>query len=140
MVIHHGVNDPQIKKIQNLVLWYKNISLVHIVNQEELIQTIRDANAVIYIPKDEDFWLIPIEAMSCGIPVIGVNEWGLKETILDNKTGTLIDPFEIEEGLQKAVEKLSLENCAAMKDACIKHIRKFSLEIFESALIEEIHK
>ena len=37
----------------------------------------------------EGFGMIQIEAMSCGIPVISINEGGPKETIIHNKTGFL---------------------------------------------------
>jgi len=39
---------------------------------------------------DEDFGMSPVESMACGTPVIGVDEGGLKETIIDGKTGKLI--------------------------------------------------
>lgn len=37
----------------------------------------------------EGFGMVQVEAMSCGIPVISINEGGPKETILHNKTGFL---------------------------------------------------
>ncbi len=37
----------------------------------------------------EGFGMIQVEAMSCGIPVISINEMGPKETIIHNKTGFL---------------------------------------------------
>ena len=37
----------------------------------------------------EGFGMIQVEAMSCGIPVISINEGGPKETIIHNKTGFL---------------------------------------------------
>ena len=37
----------------------------------------------------EGFGMIQVEAMSCGIPVISINECGPKETIIHNKTGFL---------------------------------------------------
>lgn len=37
----------------------------------------------------EGFGMIQVEAMSCGIPVISINDMGPKETILHNKTGFL---------------------------------------------------
>jgi glycosyltransferase involved in cell wall biosynthesis len=38
---------------------------------------------MIYIPVDEDFGMSPVESMASGVPVIGANEGGLKETIIE---------------------------------------------------------
>ncbi|MCB9806641.1 glycosyltransferase [Candidatus Peribacteria bacterium] len=61
-------------------------------SDSELRELIRGAEATIYIPVDEDFGMSPVESMSCGTPVIGVNDGGLKETIIDGETGFLINP------------------------------------------------
>jgi glycosyltransferase involved in cell wall biosynthesis len=39
---------------------------------------------------NEPFGLIPLEAMACGVPVIAVNEGGYRESIIDGKTGFLV--------------------------------------------------
>jgi len=38
----------------------------------------------------EPFGLIPLEAMSCGIPVVALDEGGYKETVENNFTGFLV--------------------------------------------------
>jgi glycosyltransferase involved in cell wall biosynthesis len=45
----------------------------------------------VYAPILEPFGLIPLEAMACGTTVIGVNEGGVKESVVHEKTGLLID-------------------------------------------------
>jgi len=61
-------------------------------SDEELKSLIRGAKATIYVPVDEDFGMSPVESMACGTPVIGVDDGGLKESIIDGKTGILINP------------------------------------------------
>ncbi len=48
------------------------------------------ARASIYIPRDEDFGMSPVESMAAGKPVIGVAEGGLLETIVHGETGWLL--------------------------------------------------
>jgi glycosyltransferase involved in cell wall biosynthesis len=40
---------------------------------------------------EEDFGLVPVEAMAAGIPVIGLNRGGVTETVIHGKTGYLGD-------------------------------------------------
>lgn len=51
---------------------------------------------VLCIAKDEPFGLIPLEAFSCGVPVLAVNEAGYKESVINKKTGFLLPKKENE--------------------------------------------
>lgn len=57
----------------------------------DLSEEYRKALGVIYLSKDEDFGIVPLEAMAYQRPVIGANEGGLLETIIDGKTGFLVE-------------------------------------------------
>lgn len=50
----------------------------------------RGARALLF-PGEEDFGLVPVEAMACGTPVIGLGRGGLVETVVDGETGVLYD-------------------------------------------------
>jgi len=74
----------------------------------------------------EPFGMVILEAMAFGIPVIGSNRGGLKNTIENNKVGFAIDP-EVE----KIVEKIKLlkENPSLYKKFSlngIKNIKKYA--------------
>lgn len=61
------------------------------INLASLIRKYREARLVVYAPYDEPFGLVPLEAMACGKPVVGVNEGGVKETVVHNSTGILME-------------------------------------------------
>ncbi len=49
------------------------------------------AKVVVCLAHNEPFGLIPLEAMACGVPVVAVNEGGYQETVIDGKTGYLVE-------------------------------------------------
>ena len=59
------------------------------VDNNELIKYYNECKIFVYAPIREPFGLIALEAMACGTPVVGVNEAGLKETIINNINGKL---------------------------------------------------
>ena len=74
------------------------------ISDEELIKLYNRAQLVVYAPYLEPFGYVPLEAMACGTPVVGVKEGGLRESILHNKTGLLTQRDE--KDFAKAVIKL----------------------------------
>lgn len=132
LIITYGKNDPEKANIQSLIAWYTNISMKESPSDEELRNLIRGAKATIYVPVDEDFGMSPVESMSCGTPVIGVNDGGLKESIIDRKTGILIDARCHPEDIQDAVREI--QTLGDLSWACIGRGGDFSLKTFEQSL------
>lgn len=73
----------------------KTIEFLGAVSDEKLYELYADANALLYPVEDEDFGIVPIEAMGHGVPVIAHNSGGPKETIIDGKTGVLFDELSV---------------------------------------------
>lgn len=136
LIIIYWENDPQKEKIFNLAQWYDNIELITLKNNDLLYDYIGNARATIYIPIDEDFGMSPIESMSAGKPVLWVNEWWLKETILHDKTWILINQWAHISDIVDAVRYLTPERCLEMKQDCILRAHEFWIEVFEKKLKE----
>ena len=45
----------------------------------------------VYAPYMEPFGLVPLESMACGTPVVAVKEGGVKESVLHEETGLLVE-------------------------------------------------
>jgi len=138
LIVIYGKNDPQREKIFELAQWYDNIEFITLENNDLLYDYIWNARASIYIPIDEDFGMSPVESMSAWKPVLWVNEWGLKESIIHWKTGLLIDEWADVQDIVSAVEYLTIDVCAWMKDDCIARAHDFWLEAFEKQLREYV--
>lgn len=138
LIVIYGKNDPQREKIFSLAQWSSNIQLITLENNDLLYEYIWNARATIYIPIDEDFWMSPVESMSAWKPVLWVNEWWLKETIIHEKTWVLISQWANVEDIIKAVQYLSPETCHSMKEHCIQRAQEFWLQAFEKQLREYV--
>jgi len=60
-------------------------------SDDELVDTLNRAIALIYAPRLEPFGFAPLEANACGLPVIGVAEGGVRETVIDGVNGLLVE-------------------------------------------------
>ena len=47
--------------------------------------------AVVLLPGEEDFGIVPLEAQACGRPVVALARGGAMETVLPGETGLLVD-------------------------------------------------
>lgn len=136
LIITYGKNDPERQNIGKMTEGYANIEMRESPSDVELRELIRGAKATIYIPVDEDFGMSPVESMSCGTPVIGVNDGGLKESILDGETGILIEAKCDPENIREAVVKI--QTLGDLSSNCIKRANNFSLKSFEQSLRAQI--
>ena len=91
----------------------------------------KNAKAYIFASEDEDFGITPVEAMSVGTPVIAYRSGGVKETVIDGKTGIFFDELTVE-GLSKAIEQFN--NAIINSKDCIHQARKFSKERFRDEI------
>ncbi len=59
--------------------------------EENLTEEINKSKIVLALSRSEPFGLIPIESMACEVPVVAVNEGGFRESVIEGKTGFLIE-------------------------------------------------
>jgi glycosyltransferase involved in cell wall biosynthesis len=75
----------------------------------ELISMYSKATAVLFTAINEDYGIVPLEGMASYKPVISVNEGGPRETIVDGKTGFLINnPSEMADKMKLVAEDRAL--------------------------------
>ena len=61
------------------------------VSDRELIEDLNRASVMLYTPRLEPFGYAPLEAAACGLPVVGIREGGVRETVNHGVTGLLAD-------------------------------------------------
>lgn len=58
---------------------------------------LKSARLLVYTPSNEHFGIVPLEAMLSGVPVLAANTGGPTETVLEDETGWLRDPGDVQE-------------------------------------------
>lgn len=79
------------------------------VNEGEMKKLVSEAAAMIYMPRLEPFGFVPLEANALGTTVVGIAEGGVRETVMHNKNGFLINSEDFETGalyIEKLVNDL----------------------------------
>jgi glycosyltransferase involved in cell wall biosynthesis len=62
------------------------------ITDAELVATLNKAALLLCTPRLEPFGFAVLEANACGLPVVGVAEGGIRETVRDGVNGFLVDP------------------------------------------------
>ncbi len=70
----------------------------------ELVATLNTAALLLYTSRLEPFGFAPLEANACGLPVVGIAEGGIRETIQDGVNGFLVEPEA--ESIARAITRL----------------------------------
>ena len=70
----------------------------------ELAQWLASCDALVHAGSNETFGLVMLEAMACGLPVVGINAGAVPEFV-DEKVGMLAAPLDAE-GMASAISNL----------------------------------
>ena len=87
-------------------------------------------------PGEEDFGMVPVEAMASGRPVIAYGRGGAVETVADGVTGVFFMEQTVE-AITSAVKRLSLMSLNS--DAIAKHAARFGREPFLKGMTTHIN-
>ncbi len=131
---------PDLARIKILSRGYSNIEVLGYVDEKQLQNYIGSCQATIYIPKDEDFGMSPVESMAAGKPVIGVAEGGLLETVVDGETGCLLPHDFTLDDLASAINRMTPEKALSMRQACVERAKQFDLSHFVESMKKIIEK
>ncbi len=101
------------------------------VTDDEKRELMAGAKAFLFAAEDEDFGIIPVEAMSQGTPVIAYKSGGVKETVVDKKTGLFFNELTVE-SLMNSIMKFEHMKIKAVD--CAMQAKKFSQKSFQEQM------
>lgn len=117
-----------------------NVRFVSFVPHDHIHAWFRLADFVV-VPsfRKEAFGLVNVEAMATGVPVIATKAGGMKEIIVHEQTGYLLDSKHIEVEMRQRFTSL-LENpqlCKQLGEASVRHVRhNFTWDLTAARLLQ----
>lgn len=133
-------DGPDFKKIKKLA--GKNIKLTGKLNFSELHYYLSSAKAFIFAA-EEDFGIAPLEAQSCGTPVIAYGRGGALETIIGaneiNSTGIFFKEQSVE-SLQEAINIFENSLNTFLAQNCRNNALRFSEARFQKEFKNFVRK
>jgi glycosyltransferase involved in cell wall biosynthesis len=94
----------------------------------QLLRAILQRAKCLVFPGIEDFGIVPVEAMAAGVPVVGINNGGVAETVEHGVSGFLCEDFSAGEmrDAYSAVQGL-------VRASLIERSTKFTVDSFRSS-------
>lgn len=121
---------PEKEKLEKLAK--ENVTFLGRQPDEVVKKYMSECKALLF-PGEEDFGIVPVEAQSCGRPVIAYGKGGVLDSVIDGKTGVFFKEQTVE-SLKEAINKFETMKFDKEK------IRKHALEFDESVFQEKIRK
>lgn len=123
-------DGPERKRLANQA--GSTVELVGFKPDDVVAEYIENCRAVLFL-SDDDFGIVPVEAMSAGKPVIAFNRSGARETIIPGKTGLLFTEQTVDS--LKATLTEFLEQDKSFDSLSIhQHASKWDKTIFQQKL------
>jgi glycosyltransferase involved in cell wall biosynthesis len=102
VVVGHGSESARLRRMAG-----PNIVFLGSQPAAELRRLYAECRALIF-PGEEDFGIVPVEAMASGRPVIGYDKGGIRDSVTNGVTGILYSEQNVE-GLMAAVARFEAE-------------------------------
>lgn len=112
----------------------KKTEILGWVGDKEKAKYIENCKALIF-PGEEDFGIVPVEAMAAGKPVIAFKKGGLLETVIENKTGIFFDEQTVG-SLKRAIRIFDSRQGNFDPQIIRTHAEMFSGQKFRKNIIE----
>lgn len=116
----------------------ENIDFLGFKNDETVKEYMENCRGLIF-PGEEDFGIVPVEAMACGKPVLAYGKGGALESIVAGKTGEFFYEPTVE-SMEDGLARLMYNERFYKPHTIRKHALEFSGDVFEEKIKAVVKK
>jgi glycosyltransferase involved in cell wall biosynthesis len=127
-IIGQGPEEGRLRALSG-----RDVTFLGALTDEQVRAEYRTA-AMVLLPGEEDFGIVPVEAQACGTPVVALGRGGATETVVHGQTGMLAG-----DGVTAFAEAIrdTLATTWSM-EACRRQAERFSVERFVSEMTHAV--
>ncbi len=127
VVIGTGPQEAYLREIAG-----PNVEILGYKSDNEVKEYLQYCRALIF-PGEEDFGIVPIEAMACGKPVLAYGRGGTLETVVSGETGEFFQELTLE-SMEEGFAKLLLHEKKYDPMRIRNHSEQFAIKHFQKNL------
>jgi glycosyltransferase involved in cell wall biosynthesis len=94
VLVGDGPHRPVLEKLVRELNLVNKVIFLGRISKEQLIDAYRQATLFVFASKTETQGLVVMEALAAGLPVVALNAMGVRDFILQGKTGLLVEEDE----------------------------------------------
>lgn len=133
-------DGPEFEKIKNIIISDNSdfIYLTGRLGHDSIVEYLAGSDVFLFPSKGEGVSLSVLEALSAGLPVVGFDVMGVRNLVVDEKTGILVKEMNIEAfvvGMKKAYDMKEL-----LKESCKQFASNYSTIKIEEKISNIISK
>ncbi|MFD0671337.1 glycosyltransferase family 4 protein [Cohnella sp. GCM10027633] len=133
-------DGPEYAKIKSMAA--PNVTLLGYQPSEQLVRHMQQARAFLFAA-EEDFGIIPVEAQSCGTPVIAYGKGGALETVRgleqDRPTGVFFKHQSVA-SIMEAIGEFEDNEYRIAYEECRANALRFSADIFRQRILQHVQE
>lgn len=133
VIIGEGSHRPYLEAIAA-----DNIDFLGFKADEEVREYMQNCRALLF-PGEDDFGIVPVEAMACGKPVLAYGKGGALETIVEGRTGEFFYEPTVE-SMEDGLARLMYNEKNYKPLSIRRHANQFDREEFKKNIRKEIAK
>ena len=112
VIVGSGEYETSLRQLTRELAVEKDVRFINSASHEDVLKFYAACDVLVMLSRElkdkgdaEGFGIVFLEANACGKPVVGGDSGGMRDAVVDGKTGLLVDPNDIDQ-IAQAVTKI----------------------------------